>query len=95
MPDFFLDVGPEELGYVKAGGKSSPETAGSNNRSAGVGGTFAAIQGHLSESLVKNIGASYQFNLSGRALLVNMSVFLLFLCARSLFFFFTGNVKLL
>ncbi|BFY99387.1 hypothetical protein BsWGS_02427 [Bradybaena similaris] len=65
LPDFFLDVGPEELGHVKTGGKSAPERAGSNNTSAGVGGTFATIQGHLSESLVKNIGASYQFNLSG------------------------------
>ncbi|CAG5116662.1 unnamed protein product [Candidula unifasciata] len=65
LPDFFLDVGPEELGRQLKGGKSAPEKAGNNASASSVGGTFAAIQANLSESLVKNIGASYQFNLSG------------------------------
>uniref|UniRef100_A0A0B7B4E2 Hydroxysteroid dehydrogenase-like protein 2 n=1 Tax=Arion vulgaris TaxID=1028688 RepID=A0A0B7B4E2_9EUPU len=65
LPDFFLDVGPEELKIqIRETGGSQTSPNGNGNTS-GVGRTFQAIQQQLSDKLVKEISASYQFELSG------------------------------
>ncbi|XP_076440093.1 hydroxysteroid dehydrogenase-like protein 2 [Babylonia areolata] len=81
LPDFFLDVGPEELaqqmsahGATPAFYKSAPgsepaaseATASSSSSSlSGPAYTFQLLRGMLSEELVKRVKGVFQFNLTG------------------------------
>jgi len=74
MPDFFLDVGPDDwLAARKSGGAveapapaaPAPPAASQTAPSSGIGKTFKAMEGALSADLVKSMDASYQFNLTG------------------------------
>lgn len=60
LPDFFLDVGPNEL-QEKLGNFPSKQ----GQSVSGVQQTFNQMGGLLSEELVKDMKASYQFELSG------------------------------
>lgn len=57
MPDFFLDATPEQLATASGDSGAAPTT--------GIGKTFKAMEGLLSEALVKEMGTSYHFELSG------------------------------
>ncbi|RUS92117.1 hypothetical protein EGW08_000141 [Elysia chlorotica] len=59
LPDFFLDAGPDDLKGTKEG--SPTQDSGEKK----VPEAFTALKPLLSEQLVNEVKASYQFNLSG------------------------------
>ncbi|CAL1530461.1 unnamed protein product [Lymnaea stagnalis] len=63
LPDFFLDVGPNELQEKLKGSPASKQQEGESV--SGVQQTFNRMGGLLTEDLVKDMKASYQFELSG------------------------------
>lgn len=66
MPDFFLDVTPEQLAKISANEKMAGVYGGQSKAAAGgIEGLFVKIESLLSAELVQKVGASYQFNLKG------------------------------
>lgn len=77
LPDFFLDVGPEELAeqmsvhgatpafYKSAPGGPTTSKTSAASASGGPAQTFKALEGMMSEELVKKINAVFQFDLTG------------------------------
>ena len=74
MPDFFLDVGPDDwLKNPKATGaaeapvpEAPAQTQAAPPAGSGIANTFKAMEGALNADLVKSMDASYQFNLTGK-----------------------------
>ena len=62
LPDFFLDVGPDDPKLRDTKDGSSAQGSGTDK----VPEAFTALKTLLSEQLVNEVKASYQFNLSGQ-----------------------------
>lgn len=70
MPDFFLDMTPEQLAAFEATGMENPyKPAGGSSAGAAQDGSipalFTKIESLLSAELVQKVGACYQFNVKG------------------------------
>uniref|UniRef100_U5EZ86 Hydroxysteroid dehydrogenase-like protein 2 n=1 Tax=Corethrella appendiculata TaxID=1370023 RepID=U5EZ86_9DIPT len=67
MPDFFLDVGPEELAKFAAEGSHAAQVKKSSAAASGgqIDELFAKIESLLSEEICKKTNAIYQFNVKG------------------------------
>lgn len=63
MPDFFLDMSPDDL--AKWTDKVSSTAAASTAAAGQIEGLFKQIESNLSEDLVKKVNASYLFNVKG------------------------------
>lgn len=66
MPDFFLDVSPEQLGKFEHVELNKNPYAGEAAAGGDIPKLFQKIESLLSEELVKKVGASYQFNVKGK-----------------------------
>jgi hypothetical protein len=79
LPDFFLDVGPEDVAkqmsaegatpaFYKAapGGDKPAAKSSSSSSTGGPAAVFKALQGMLSEELVGKVKGVFQFELTGK-----------------------------
>ena len=86
MPDFFLDVGPDDwLKNPKATGaaeapvpEAPAQTQAAPPAGSGIANTFKAMEGALNADLVKSMDASYQFNLTGKRFCMHLKELVLF-----------------